>query len=235
MKDNLIVSKSQRPYNPSHCSHKAISQLPLLQAGEKDSPWKYVGAWVPAPEPHSGSATAPQCRVLPVIRKHCFISSELGNTSMWLSVHVWLHTLICFATLLKNKKHCGCLSYYVIWLIHCDHKSPVPVQCSCNLPSAIQFLSSVCGRMNWMKLNLVTTMASMTLSLCLQNLRAGWETKGTHRGMSCCSRRQAVYRISVPRRLPARFFLTQALSRPQLPNACALERFLCRPRAATES
>lgn len=222
MKDNLIVSKSQRPYNPSHCSHKAISQLPLLQAGEKDSPWKCVGSWVPAPEPHCGSATAPQCRVLPVIRKHCFISSELGNTSMWLSVRVWLHTFICFATRLKNKKYCGCLSNYVIWLIHCDlfqYNVHVTYQVLSNF-----FLLCVEEWTEW-----------MTLSLCFQNLRAGWETKGTHRGMSCCSRRHAVYWISVLWRRPARFFLTQALSRPQLPTACALGRFLCKPRAATES
>ena len=88
---------------------------------------------------------------------------------------------------------------------------------------------------NELKLNLVTAIEylySFVLNLWI------WEQaekpKGPHRGVSCCSRRQAPYRISITRRQMARFYFTQPACKTRISNCMWFGWFLCKPRAATE-
>lgn len=92
----------------------------------------------------------------------------------------------------------------------------------------MQFLPSVCGRMNRNWIDLVTTVDSMSLSLCPLNGEQAEKPKGlTKGGGCCCSGRQAPYPVSGSWRLPASFQLTRDSLRPGQPTVCGLADDSC--------
>ena len=74
--------------------------------GNLKAPWTLLQVHTGA-RPHFHTLS-----VLPGIRKHRFIPSELGDASMWLSVHIWLHILI-ISEILLNKT---LVVYHIIYV-----------------------------------------------------------------------------------------------------------------------